>query len=657
MGKHTNFKLFTVFRALSFSRQLIIVKIRYNRPSPIQHSLSACLHGKTWLIFFLLVTCGCNIVGPNYSQPAPQMLSQEFYANTEISPQPTADLQTWWQNFADPTLNKLIEQAIQKNLTVQQAAERIIEARAIVNLNGGQLAPNVDFLAGYDFLKRAPNARPFAGDNIGRSFSLFSSGFDSTWEIDLFGKIARSIEAAEADLASQNFSLQDVQQTLVADVATSYLTIRLLQDQIQTVEQSIDLQRLTQTTIQERLDAGISTRLDSEQTKAFLHRTRATKAALNQQLKCEFNRLSVLVGESPAQPIREFVGTAPIPTVPLVPQAGIPADLIRRRPDVRAREAEVMAATARIGIAEADLYPSLTLLGSISLGATDPSSLFQSDSLAFSLGPSIQWNILHYGRICDNIEIHESKLRQSVLAYRETILNAVQEVEDAMAKHVGLNEQLAALAQAQEADSLAVDLSLERYQIGKANFQRVLDAQLQLLQDSRAIAEAQANYNIQLIRIYRALGGGWPGHTQPFNNMVGTSPIDQPNHDYIIANADRSAASNAPDNIKSAPPFYGSNTLVNNRPLEADLFDWDHNSNPTMASATNGQQRYQTSPSQKLAGYEKAPTIVNHSPTKPTGTSSAPAARRTNASQVRRTSFDSENSVPWPSFPIPATNR
>ena len=508
MGKFAQFQEFWSFM-ISFFNQPARAKAKFN---PAGVGLVVTLKA---VVFLLLVTClllvaGCRVVGPDYVQPVPQMLSNDFKARASIAERPTSGLQTWWQNFADPTLNQLVSQALQKNLTVQQAAERIVEARATVNLNGGQLAPNVDYVSDYQFLKLAPNARPFAGDNIGRSFSLFRLGFDSTWEIDLFGRIERSIQAAEADMLAQQFSLQDIQQTLVADVATSYLTIRLLQSQIDLIEESLQLQQSTQQIVEDRQEAGLSTQLDTEQTIAFLHRTRAAKVTLEQQLGCEFNRLSILAGESPAQPIRDFVGRGAIPNTSLVPEIGIPADLIRRRPDVRRLEAEVIAATARIGVAEADLYPTLTLLGSISLGATDPSSLFQSDSLAFSLGPAFRWNILNFGRIQDNIEIHESRLRQTVFGYRQTILEAVQEVEDAIVKHDGFERQLSSLQKASEADRVAVELSLERYRVGKANFQRVLDAQLQYLQDSRDQAAAQANANIQLIRLYRAIGGGWP---------------------------------------------------------------------------------------------------------------------------------------------------
>ena len=473
---------------------------------------------------FALAMCGmmlsgCTLVGPDFAQPELPMLSANYQAR-DSQAEPAVELDSWWRSFADPILDQLVSRAIASNLTVQIAAERIIEARANVSLNGGNFLPNVDSFRSYEYRKRSPNARPFVGQN-GNPFQLFNLGLDSSWEIDLFGRLERSIQAAEAELIAQEFSLQDVQQTLVADVATSYLNIRLLQDQIHTVEKSLELQQETTTVVNGRAEAGVATKLDSEQTVAFLHRTQASKAALELQLDVEFNRLSILLGESPASPLRDFVGIGPIPDAPYMPAAGIPADLIRRRPDVRQAEAVVGAASARIGIAEADLYPTLTLLGTIGVSSQDVSSLFQTDSLLFNVGPSFSWNILSFGRIRNNIEIHESLMRQAAGTYRVAVLNAVQEVEDSMARYDGYRKQVVALENAVQSDAKAIGLSLQRYEMGKSNFQRVLDVQVQLLQDAQLVAAARANANIQLIKLYKAVGGGWPGPIAASSNCCG----------------------------------------------------------------------------------------------------------------------------------------
>ena len=317
-------------------------------------------------------------------------------------------------------------------------------------------------------------------------------------EIDLFGRQDRSQQAAEVELLAQEYSLEDVQRTLIADVATSYLSIRLLQNQIEIVENSLQLQQATTTLVSGRADAGVVTKLDAEQTVAFLHRTRADKAALELQLDTEFNRLGILLGESPTSSLRDFVGFGQIPDAPYLPAAGIPADLIRRRPDIRKAEAEVGAATARIGIAKADLYPRLRLSGFLSpLGGPSP----------------LAGNPLNFRRGNDNVEIHESQLRQAVGSYRVAVLDAVKEVEDSMSMYENYRKQLAELEIALQADTKAVELSLQRYELGKSNYQRVMDVQMQMLEDSQSSAEARAKANIQLIQLYKAVGGGWPVQT------------------------------------------------------------------------------------------------------------------------------------------------
>lgn len=467
---------------------------------------------------------GCRTVGPDFGGAPVPVLGPDFQAASGMSetphPVPMADPVSFWSSFSDPILDQLVAQSLANNLTVRQAAERILEARANLQLNGAQRRPNVDSVGQYSFSKQSLNAQPFVGPN-GNSFNLFTSGFDSTWEIDLFGRIRRSIEAAEAELETQHATLADVQQTLTADVASSYFTIRLLQEKISILESSIELQKQTAALVDDRLDAGISTELDREQTKAFLHRTQGQRASLAQQLDLEFNRLSLLLGEAPSDELRIFVGLRNVPSVSMTPDLGIPADLLRRRPDVRQAEAEVHAATARIGIAEADLYPSLTLLGSISLSAKSVSQMFQTESLAFNVGPSLRWNILHFGRICDNIEIQNARLKQILAQYEQAVLVAVKEVEDGLIKYQGYQTQQMSFDQARIADAKAVELSLERYRAGKANFQRVLDTQLQLLEDSQSVAATRANSLIELVRIYKATGGGWPGPTSDASELIG----------------------------------------------------------------------------------------------------------------------------------------
>ena len=420
-----------------------------------------------------LLLSGCTTVGPTHQQPALPMLSSN-YQTRDSQLQPAQDLESWWQSFADPTLNQLVSRSLANNLTVQIAVERIVEAQANASLQGEKSSPHAIL----------------------------------NCKMDPFGRTERVQQVAQAELMAQEYSFQEAQQTLIADVATSYLTIRLLQNQIEIVENSLLLQQETTISLEGRAKAGVVTKLDAEQTVAFLHRTRAEKAALNRQLDTEFNRLSILLGESPSPALRDLVGFGQSQDAPYLPMAGIPADLIRRRPDIRQAEAEVVAATARIGIAEADLYPSFNLLGELSVKSRDTASLFQTNSPA-SVAPFVRLCMKHSGRINDNIEIHYSRLRQAVGHYRVAVLNAVKEVEDSMAMYDGFQKQSAELQIALQSDAKAVELSLQRYEMGKSNFQRVIDVQMQMLKDSQASAAVRAKANIQLIKLYKAVGGGW----------------------------------------------------------------------------------------------------------------------------------------------------
>ena len=487
-------------------------KMPLTDPKAIDSPLSGPVFQLISIVAVSILLSGC-VVGPDYSLNAPARITDSFKGNSVNNrsagtPTPVVPVEYWWQSFADPTLNALVSKAMNQSLSLQAAFERIVEARANYRLQTGRLLPDGNTLSDYQFLQRSQNARPFVGQN-GDPFNLFSNGFAVTWELDLFGRIERSIQAAEASVELQEHDLEYIRQVLIADIASSYLRVRLLQEQIMTTQKSIGLQTQTVDLIENRALAGASTDLDRAQTKSFLRRSEALLASQEQQLEVEFNQLSLLLGESPGESIVQFVGNQPLPRIPAIPDTGIPADLLRRRPDVRRDERAVAAASALIGVAEADLYPRLTLLGDISLSARSPSQLFQTDSLAFSIGPAVTWNVLHAGRICSNIEVFESQFRQALIAYQQTVLDAVREVEDGIAKHHGSFQQWDAFTGAIEEDQIAVELSLERYEIGKINFQRVLDAQQQLLSDQQERTAAQAAAIEQLIRTFKALGGGW----------------------------------------------------------------------------------------------------------------------------------------------------
>ncbi|QEG22994.1 efflux transporter outer membrane subunit [Mariniblastus fucicola] len=469
------------------------------------NGLSAILQAA--LLACILLLNGC-VVGPDFSQPQPQNLQLDYLAKPHNPTIPEVDLNQWWLTFGDPMLNSLLENAQAQNLTLREAWERITEARANLMLQGGQLRPNGNLESSYEYTKNSPNSRPFVGQN-GDPFNLFNLGLDASWEIDLFGKIARTIEAADAQLHFEECEFEAVRQTLFADIVSNYLRIRMLQSQMSLIEESLLIQGHTETLVTERMEAGVSTELDKSQTESFKFRTLSLLASLRQQLDLEFNQLALLMGQSPNMDLKSAIGVAPLPAMPAVPDVGFPADLLRRRPDIWRQEMAVREASARIGIAESDLYPQLTLLGTVGVSSKNISGLFETNGLEFAVGPSIEWNILNFGRIEDNIEVHRARYRQAIASYQNQALAAVKEVEDAMVNHTGYHVQWLTLQRAIEADENAVELSLERYRAGKANFQRVVDAQQQLLNDQRNHFEVQSLAITQLVRLFKAAGGDW----------------------------------------------------------------------------------------------------------------------------------------------------
>ena len=477
------------------------------------------------LAFFAALTMimclsGC-IVGPDFRGVGADRIPVDYTESSlNASQHRSVSVEQWWQHFADPQLNQLVEQAMSRNLNLQEMLERVVEARANYQLQTGSLAPDGDFLGSYEYTSRSENSSPFVGIT-GDPFNLISLGFGTSWEIDLFGRIRRTIESADATVQLQALDAENLRRILIGDIASSYVRVRLFQQQIQIARQSVDVQRGTLVLISERKDSGVSTELDSVQTRAFLHRSEALLALLQQQLELELNNLSALLGEAPHNALVQQIGHQSLPNIPVVPDTGIPADLVRRRPDVQRDERAVAAASALIGVAEADLYPQLTLVGNIGLASTGISSLFTTESLLFNVGPSVQWNILNFGRIEANIQIQESLTRQAYFRYQQTALNAVREVEDTLTQHRTFREQWERLQAAVRQDQKAVELAMERYQVGRINFQRVLDTQQQLLQDQQQLVLAQANAIDQVVRMFQALGGGWQA-----NHGVGGTGCD-----------------------------------------------------------------------------------------------------------------------------------
>ncbi len=425
--------------------------------------------------------------------------------------------------FSDPVLNALIARAEQQSFGLCEAYQRIVEARAWAKMTRGGLLPQAEAIAEYGRTKRSSNARPFVGTN-GVAFDLFSLGFDSSWEIDLFGKLHRQIEVSEAELEAMQDNYQDVRLTLLTDVASNYVRVRVLQQQLQVAQHNIKLQEETSELIEKLQKSGKVSTLDVAQAKALRYATLSEVPQLEQQLQLAYNQLSILLGEAPGPEMRACIGYGPIPSPPELGALGIPADLVRRRPDIRRAEQEVVAASARIGVATADLYPQLSLLGALSVDSQKVSSLFTSESLTYAVGPSFRWNILNFWRVTSSIRAYEAQYEQAIARYRSAVLNAVREVEDSLNNNHWESFRKTALEQTTQADAKSVEISLSRYKSGKANYQRILDSQKQLMRDQQQLAISQGNLALEMIRISKAVGGGWCLHSSSVRGQASTVP-------------------------------------------------------------------------------------------------------------------------------------
>ena len=453
----------------------------------------------------MLITSGCR-VGPDFV-PAAAPTPEEFQA-VSLPPIESSSLNQWWVNFNDSGLERLVEMAAEQNLDLQQAFYRVVEARARMGVVRGGFFPAFASTADVARRKRSLSSRPFVAIN-GSPFDFFSLGIDSVWEVDLFGKQRRFLEGSEAEFRRDVESHHDGQVTLYADVASTYIQYRLIQSLRKIVQANLAIQQRTVRFAEGRMKAGQVSRLDLVEARAQMQTTSATLPQFDEQAQLALNRLHVLLGQSPGPELANHLGEGKIPAPASTLAIGVPADLIRRRPDIRRSEQELVEANAQIGAAIADFYPQLSLLGSISVDSRHLSSLFQWNSTVFQLGPSVRWNVLQFGRIQSNVTAQQARFQRLAVAYRSTVLRAVQEVEDGLVSHQSQSRRADALSLAAKSSAEAVKLSTERYNAGQVTIQRILDAQTRLLLTEQDLALSQATVALNLIRVYKAAGGGW----------------------------------------------------------------------------------------------------------------------------------------------------
>jgi len=467
------------------------------------------------LVFIALaMTGGCTMLGPDFSRPPVAEPADWMEArDARVSSTPLEHSQ-WWKVFADPVLDRLVETAYDQNLPLQIAGLRILEARAQLGIATGNLYPQFQQLnasaTAVELSENGPNYNPLAED----SFMDYRAGFDAAWELDFWGRFRRGIEAADANLAVTVADYDSALVSLTAEVARVYVSIRTLEERLQIAQANIALQEESLRIATVRFRNGATTELDVQQAMSNLSETQATVPVLKRSLRQARNSLSILLGLPPSDLAGLLGDPGSIPVAPADIAAGVPAELLRRRPDVRSAELQAAIQSALIGVAEADLYPSFSLTGSIGYqssdtGGSSAGDLFDSDSFRFAAGPGINWNIFNYGRLKNNVRAQDARYQQAIVQYQNTVLGAYREVEDAMVGFVESQRESAFRARGAEAARRSTDIARIQYREGAIDFQRVIDSERALVVQQDRWTSSRGDIALNLIAMYKALGGGW----------------------------------------------------------------------------------------------------------------------------------------------------
>ena len=471
-----------------------------------------CKAAVRWLTFlFVALTVSACAVGPDYSRidPAAQ---EKWYAAMEKGLEATtlaeSDLASWWSVFEDPLLQQLEERAIKGNLELKTAFSRLQQARINRGLSRADFWPTLTAEGNVQRQRSSENM----GNSTGAENDWYMAGLDATWELDLFGSIRRSVESAQADLEASSADMHGVLTSLTAEVALNYIELRTYQQRLQVALNNIATQKKTYDLNNSRFKAGLIDELDLQQSLRNLEQTKAQVSGLEAAIRAAENNLSVLLGQVPGALREEFASVGVIPEVPVQVAVGIPAEAMRRRPDIRSAERLLAAQSARIGVATAELYPKLRLLGTIGLEALNSGSdFFHSASQFWGIGPGVSWNVFQGKALRLNVDLQEEKYNEALLQYNAAILQAQQEIEDALTAYAKEQIREEHLAKAVEAARRTEWLARDRYNAGLVDFYNVLEAQRALLELEDELIQSKGEVAANMTRVYKALGGGWQG--------------------------------------------------------------------------------------------------------------------------------------------------
>jgi len=487
------------------------------------------------VLFFVsaaLVIAGCA-VGPDYHPPKTRVPTNWSEAQLGGVTNTTIPIIAWWKTFNDPELNSLIERAVATNHDLRIADGRLRQARALRSGVAADLGPTINGSAGYTDARQSRNSIPFntagpAGATITSNYlfqtDLYDAHFDASWEIDVFGGKRRALQQANALLASVEEDRRDVLVSVLAEVARNYVEVRNFQQRLAIAHKNIKAQQDAVDIARSRFSAGLSSELDAKQAEALLATTQAQVPLLETSLKHGLHRLGVLIGGEPGTLLVELSQTAPIPAPPPEVPVGLPSDLLRRRPDVRRAERELAAQTANIGVQTAELFPKFTLTGVAGFQSFALSDWFTGGSKYWSAGPTVTWRIFDLGRVRSQIRAANAQAQQSLVVYEKTVLTSFEDVENALVAYANEQTRYRALSDAVAANREALEFANNRYANGLADFLNVLDAERSLYQTEDQLADSQSTVSINLVALYKALGGGWTSLEQRADASVNNSP-------------------------------------------------------------------------------------------------------------------------------------
>ena len=464
------------------------------------------------LLVVVLGTVGC-MVGPNYRRPdvaTPPSWGElaptappEGRSDAIVDGAPTA----WWTTFDDQLLMSLIRRTVASNLTLRQAEARVREARASRRIAAADLWPQIGAAGSYTRIRTSKNGLSTGGP--GRMFNLFQTGFDANWEVDVFGGNRRSVEAADASVEATEDDRNAVLVSLMAEVGLEYVTYRSLQQRIALANQNLAAQQGTLDLTRRLLNAGLAPELDVQRAAAQVATTASTIPLLEQQAAQAMHRLGILIAQPPMALQQELAAVGPIPKPPAQVAVGLPSELLLRRPDVARSERQLASQTAAIGVATRDLFPRFFITGAASLQSVRASDFLDWQSRALSIGPSVSWPIFEGGRIRANIALQTATQQELLAAYEAVVLQAFQDVEDALVAFSHEQATRAQLEEAVRANQRAAELARNLYRQGLTDFLTVLVAEQSVFTSQDTLAQTERDVALEVVALYKAVGGGW----------------------------------------------------------------------------------------------------------------------------------------------------